>query len=354
MESLKRYPHRKNELLQAWDSADELMLQHILALPLEGKRILIVNDQFGALSCGLKKFQITSYTDSFISFQSIKINSADQIIPINNLNDLSGIYDYVIIQLPKNMSFFEDVLCRLTHHLNSSSKIICGAMVKHLAPSSFDLLNKYIGTTTTSLAQKKARLIFADFEKSPVDSTYPLKVKFELFEKEFINHSNLFSREKLDIGTRFLLEHIPRGDYKTILDLGCANGLVGIQAKKLNPQAKIIFSDESQMAILSAQANYKQFFSDEAEFHWTNCYENQAKDSLDLVICNPPFHQSNTIGDFIAWQMFNDAKDSLQKGGCLRVVGNSHLGYQVKLKKIFGNCRVIATNTKFMIVDSVK
>ena len=135
--------------------------------------------------------------------------------------------------------------------------------------------------------------------------------------------------------------------------MGCANGLVGIQAKKLNPQAKIIFSDESQMAILSAQTNYKQFFSDEAEFLWTNCYENQEKDSLDLVICNPPFHQSNTIGDFIALQMFNDAKDALHKGGILRVVGNSHLGYQVKLKKIFGNSRVIATNTKFMVVDSV-
>lgn len=354
MENLKRYPHRKNELLQAWDSADELILQHLGSLSLEDKRILIVNDQFGALSCGLQKFQITSYTDSFISFQSIKLNSENQITPINDLRALSGTYDYVVIQLPKNMSFFEDVLCRLTHHMNASSKIICGAMVKHLAPASFDLLNKYIGKTTTSLAQKKARLIFADFEKAPVNSPYPLKVKFELFEKEFINHSNLFSREKLDIGTRFLLEHMPRGEFKTILDLGCANGLVGIQAKKLNPEAKIIFSDESQMAIISASENYQQFFSDEAEFHWTNCYENQAKDSLDLVICNPPFHQSNTIGDFIAWQMFNDAKDALKRGGMIRVVGNSHLGYQVKLKKIFGNSKIIATNNKFMIVDAIK
>lgn len=354
MENLKRYPHRKNELLQAWDSADELILSHMSSLSLSNKKILIINDQFGALSCGLINENITSYTDSYVSYQAIRMNSENKVIPLNNLNQLSGVYDYVLIQLPKNMSYFEDILCRLTHHLSNSSKVICASMVKHLAPSSFDLLNKYIGKTTTSLAQKKARLIFADFEKEKVESPYPLQVKFEVLEQELVNHSNLFSREKLDIGTRFLLEKLPQGPFQTILDLGCANGIVGIMAKKLNPQAKIIFSDESLMAILSAETNYKKFFSDQAEFHWTNCYENQAKDSLDLVLCNPPFHQSHTIGDFIAWQMFNDAKDALKKGGILRVIGNSHLGYQLKLKKIFGNSKVVATNTKFMLVDAVK
>jgi 23S rRNA (guanine1835-N2)-methyltransferase len=354
METLKRYPNRKNELLQAWDSADELILQLMNTLPLSGKRILIINDQFGALSCGLKDYDLTTYTDSFVSFQSIKINSKDQITAINNLNQLIGIYDYVLIQLPKNSSYFEDILCHLTHHLNPTSKIICGSMVKHMAPVSFDLLNKYLGKTSTGLAQKKARLIFVDFELGKVDSPFPLKVKFDLFEEELINHSNLFSREKLDIGTRFLLEHLPQGSYQSILDLGCANGIVGIMAKKLNPQAKIVFSDESQMAILSAQTNYQKFFSDQAEFHWTNCFENQERNSLDLVLCNPPFHQGNTIGDFIAWQMFNDAREALKTGGMIRVIGNSHLAYQVKLKKIFGNSKVIATNPKFMIVDAVK
>jgi 16S rRNA G1207 methylase RsmC len=354
MEALKRYPYRKNDLLQAWDSADELILQHMSALALSGKRILIINDQFGALSCGLKNLDITSYTDSYVSYKAIIINSFDKIIPMNNLKDLFGIYDYVLIQLPKNMSFFEDILCHLTQHLNSTSQVICGAMVKHLAPASFDLLNKYIGKTTTSLAQKKARLIFSHFERDKIDSPYPLKVKFDLLEEEVLNHSNLFSREKLDIGTRFLLENLPKGDYKTILDLGCANGIVGIMSKKLNPHAKIIFSDESQMAILSAKANYSKLFTDNAEFYWTNCYEDQEKNSLDLVICNPPFHQGNTIGDFIAWQMFHDAKEALKKGGVIRVIGNSHLAYQVKLKKIFANSKVIATNTKFMIVDAVK
>jgi 23S rRNA (guanine1835-N2)-methyltransferase len=353
-QKIERYPLRKNELLQGWDSADELLLKYVHTLDLKDKKVLVVNDQFGAISCQLGPCYISTFTDSFVSAAGIRNNSGGKIEPIRDLTELRGPYDLVLIQIPKNMSFFEDILCRLTPHLNEHSKIICTSMVKHLAPSSFDLLNKYIGATTTSLAEKKARLIFADYTKQQVPSPYPIKLKVEGFKASFINGSNLFSREKLDIGTRFFLEHIPTGDFSTILDLGCANGIIGIKAKENNPYAKITFCDESAMAIDSARLNYKQNFEDEATFLWTNCYENGESESMDLILCNPPFHQQNTVGDFIAWQMFEDSLRTLKKGGMIRVIGNSHLGYQVKLKKLFGNSKVIATNQKFMIVESVK
>ncbi len=352
--NLVRYPVRKNETLLAWDSADELMLAHMKTLPLEGKRLLILNDHFGALSLGLEGFDCTVYTDSFVSAMGLRMNSSERLSAVNNLKALSGIYDYVLVQIPKNMSFFEDQLSHLTHHLGAHSILICGTMIKHLSPTSFELINKYIGATTTSLAQKKARLIFATFEKTPVNSTYPKSVTLESFDKPFLHHSNLFSREKLDIGTRFFLEHLPRGSLKDILDLGCANGIIGIRAKELNPQAQIYFSDDSAMAIESARVNYSNYFSDSAQYFWTNCFENQPSDMLDHVLCNPPFHQGTTVGDFIAWQMFQDAHRSLKAGGVLRVIGNSHLGYQMKLKKIFGNSKIVATNAKFIICDAVK
>lgn len=351
---IKRYPYRKNDLLQGWDSADELLLQHMREQDLNGKQILIINDHFGALSCGLQDFDCVTYTDSFVSYMGILNNSGQKIKALYELSELQGFFDFVLIQIPKNLSFFEDILCHLTNHLYPQAKVICASMVKHLAPTSFDLLNKYIGQTSTSLAQKKARLVFASFEKSPVTSAFPQSVKLDGFERPFVNHSNLFSRDKLDIGTRFFLEHLPQGSYETILDLGCANGVVGIRAKMLNPKARILFSDESAMAIQSSRSNYQQFFQDQAEYYWTNCFENQPQKNLDLVLCNPPFHQGNTIGDFIAHQMFKDSHAALKTGGFIRVIGNSHLGYQLKLKKIFGNSKIIATNAKFMICDAIK
>ena len=371
---LKRYPYVKKELLKAWDSADELILENLSEIELKDKRILIVNDSFGALSSALEKLTIgaanigtsnsgtsdigastiSSYTDSYVSSRAIQLNSENRITSFNQLEELSGVYDLVLIRIPKNMSFFEDILCHLTHHLHSDSKIICGSMIKHLAKAAFDLLNQYLGATHTSLAQKKARLIFAGFQKAQAQSPYPIKISIPPFENPFINHSNLFSREKLDIGTRFLLDHIPQGNFKTILDLGCANGIIGIAAKRSNPLARIIFSDESKMAILSAHTNYQNYFSDPAEYYWTHCYEDQKPHSVDLVLCNPPFHQGSGLNSSIAWQMFKDAHHALTPKGKIRIIGNTHLNYQIMLKKIFGNARTVATNNKFTILESLK
>ncbi len=356
--TLKRYPDHKKENLQAWDSADELLLKYLESCELTDKRVLIINDAFGALACSLSILggELTSYTDSFVSQKAILRNSSGTRQTLSDLEALSGVYDFVLIKLPKNLSFLEDILCRITGHLRPGSRLICAAMLKHLAPASFPLLQKYIGETTTSLAEKKARLVFASFEKEPVPSPYPLEVAIEGFAHPFTNHSNLFSREKLDFGTKFFLAQIPQGEYAKILDLGCGNGIIGIAAKQRNPAAQMIFSDESRMALQSAQINYAKFFPEDtsAGFIWTNGYEDQERESVDLVLCNPPFHQEKTISDQIAWQMFVDAQRALRVGGTLRVVGNSHLGYHLKLKRIFGNSKIVTLNERFMIVDAVK
>ncbi len=351
---LKRYPVRKNELLQAWDSADELILKHLGGIDLTGQKILVVGDSFGALSCALEGFDITTYSDSYVSTRAIQLNSQGRIHPVNRLESLAGDFDIVLIRIPKNMSFFEDILCSLSARLKPTSRIICGYMIKYQSKTSFELLERYIGKATTSLAAKKARLIFADFQRSPVKSPYPIQVRMNGFEIPFSQTSNLFSREKLDIGTRFLLENIPNDEMKTLLDLGCGNGIVGIAAKQLNPDAKITFCDESELALESARSNYKNYFSDSAEFIWTNSFEDGKPASFDWVICNPPFHQGGTIGDFIAWEMFTDSHRVLRPGGRFRVIGNTHLQYQHSLKRIFGNSEIVASNSKFTIVDAIK
>jgi 16S rRNA (guanine1207-N2)-methyltransferase len=47
---LRRYPYKKDDPLQAWDAADELILEHVSEFNLKTKRILVVGDSFGAIS----------------------------------------------------------------------------------------------------------------------------------------------------------------------------------------------------------------------------------------------------------------------------------------------------------------
>jgi 16S rRNA G1207 methylase RsmC len=348
---LKRYPHLPNSDLQAWDAADELILNS--EIDFKNKNILIINDSFGALSLALNEYSPTSYTDSYVATKAISINVNSPKL-VNDLTKLGEVYDLVLIKLPKNLSFFEDILIEVSKRINDQSKVICASMIKHMAKGHFDLVNKYIGETTTSLAKKKARLIFSKQERELIENMYPKVIDLPVWPNKIENGSNLFSREKLDIGTRFFLENIPTGNFDKILDLGCANGIIGLTAKKKNLNSSIVFSDESYLSIQCAKNNYAQNFEDQAQFFFTNCLEDYQEQDIDLVLCNPPFHQGTTIGDFIAWQMFKDAHRSLKQGGKLRVIGNSHLGYQTKLKKIFKNSEIINKNKKFVVIDAYK
>jgi 16S rRNA (guanine1207-N2)-methyltransferase len=52
--------------------------------------------------------------------------------------------------------------------------------------------------------------------------------------------------------------------------------------------------------------------------------------------------------------MFSGARRALRPGGELWVIGNRHLGYHVKLRKLFGNSRVVASDPKFVVLKAVK
>ncbi len=352
--SLQRYPVIKNNKLQAFDSADSLILKDCFKRDLSGKRILIINDQFGAISCALQKFNITSYTDSYLSYAAILKNSKQEVTAINDLDKFQGIYDFILIKIPKNLSFFEDILSHLTHHMSQKTQCIFGGMIKHMPKGAFDLIEKIIGKTSTSLGEKKARLIYASFELPIIQSKFPIFLNIQEWGPPLTNHSNLFSREKLDIGTRFFLQSIPTGNFDKILDLGCANGIIGLYAQLKNPSSQIIYTDESAMAIKSAKENHRSQFNSKAIFHWTHGYTEGPSNEIDLVLCNPPFHQGHTIENIIALQMFHDSYRALKKGGTLRIIGNSHLKYKALLNKIFNLVQVIATNQKFIILECQK
>jgi len=365
--TLQRLPKENHESLRAWDAADEYVLQHIESLNLPNKtHILILNDSFGALAIGLQHFQTFAQSDSYLSQAATRLNLAENHLSENSVNLLTSLesppcpFDLVIIKVPKTLALLEFQLLTLRNCLCENTQIIVAGMIKILTPSVWQLLERLIGETKTSLAQKKARLIFATLNPNlPIPKNpYPIRYVLENTNYEISNHANVFSREKLDIGTRFFLEHLPKSDkYRDIVDLGCGNGVVGLIAAEKNPSASIHFVDESFMAIQSAQENFVRAFENRTAFFYVgNCLTDFAENSADCVLCNPPFHQQHVIGDFIAQTMFQQSKNVLRKNGELLVIGNRHLNYGVSLARLFGktNVKLVAQNSKFQIWQALK
>lgn len=361
--NLQRLPKATKNFLRAWDSADEYLLNTIN--PDLESRLLIFNDSFGALALALHEFNPFVVSDSYLSQQATRLNLVANQLPntkitlLNSLEPLQGKFDYVIIKVPKTLAFLEDFLIRLQNVITPDTQIIVAGMVKTLPSSLWKLLEKLMGETNTSLAKKKARLIFVKprLQQKILTSTSPVYYPLEKTDYSLCNHANVFSRERLDIGTRFLLAHLPyQPQAKNIVDLGCGNGVVGLMLAEKHREAKLHFVDESFMAIASAKQNFKQGFHNHnnALFYINHALTEFKAESMDLIVCNPPFHQQNTIGDEVALIMFNQAYKVLKKEGQFWVIGNRHLGYYHPLKKYFRKTNVIASNTKFVIICAIK
>ena len=170
--NLIRYPeHLQSENLFAWSSADELLVEHTLNVDnINNKKILIINDQFGAISSNLSHLNVESYTDSYIASKSIQINSLSKIEPFCDLSTISKKFDLILVYLPKNLSFFEDILSTLTQTQDTGTKLIFTGMVKHISKGHFKLIESIIGELTTSLAVKKERLRFSSIQKNQTEA----------------------------------------------------------------------------------------------------------------------------------------------------------------------------------------
>jgi len=119
------------------------------------------------LAVALNSFQPLAVSDSYLSQQATRLNLAGNDLPehsvklINSLETLEGEFDLVLIKAPKTLALLEDELIRLHPYLTPSTQVILAGMIKILPSAVWKTLERLVGPTTTALARKKTRLIFA-------------------------------------------------------------------------------------------------------------------------------------------------------------------------------------------------
>ncbi|HAC67033.1 MAG TPA: 50S rRNA methyltransferase [Pseudomonas sp.] len=362
---LDRQPPRRDDPLQAFDAADEYLLQQVAEHGLDpAARVLVLNDGFGALAASLAAHaRVTSSGDSHLAALALAANlarngiAADAVTFVPASEATSGPFDLVLVRVPKTLALLEEQLIRLHGQLAPGARVIAAGMLKHLPRAAGDLLERHIGPVQASLAVKKARLLFATPEARPaVASPYPSRYRLDAPPLTLVNHANVFCREGLDIGTRAFLPHLPQGlGQARVADLGCGNGVLALACALANPEARFTLVDESYMAVQSARENWTTAFPERpAAILAADGLAEQPPRSLDLILCNPPFHQQQVVGDFLAWRMFQQARAALSEQGELWLVGNRHLGYHVKLKRLFKRVEQIAATPKFVVLRAVQ
>ncbi|MFD9816880.1 methyltransferase [Streptomyces sp. NPDC059080] len=408
---LTRFPEDPRDPLRAWDAADAYLLDHLAesgtgAAPDAGAApepppgpsgtgtTVILGDRWGALATALAGTAAgigpaagtgahpesgavpgagpapVHLTDSYLTRRATEANLrrngvADGAVRLRTvLDEPPERIDLLLVRVPKSLALLEEQLRRLAPAVHAGTRIVGTGMVSEIHTSTLKLFAQILGPTRTSLAVRKARLIFCtpDPSLTPAAPSWPRSYTLPedvgvMSGRTVTNHAGIFCADRLDIGTRFLLGHLPRRrGAERVVDLGCGNGVVGTALALANPEAETVFVDESFSAVASARATFAANAPDgaRAEFTVGDALTGLPPGSVDLVVNNPPFHTHRATSDATARQMFGGARAVLRPGGELWVVGNRHLGYHVRLKRLFGTCEVVASDPKFVLLRAVR
>lgn len=176
------------------------------------------------------------------------------------------------------------------------------------------------------------------------------KYKTKIFDKEFwFNTDNgVFSKNKLDFGTRTLLENIELSQlHGDILEVGCGYGVVPIILSKFC-NANIEGVDVNKRAISLAIKNAKENMCNKVTFYESNCYENINK-KYDFIISNPPIR----AGKKIVYKIVFGAKEYLKDNGKLFIVINKDQGAKSLFKDLESNyeTKLIIKNKGFWVIE---
>ncbi|WP_326601738.1 methyltransferase [Streptomyces sp. NBC_01800] len=372
---LARFPEHPRDPFRAWDAADEYLLRQLEGIdgaePVDlSGAVVVVGDRWGALTTVLAGHRPVQITDSYLAQRATLANLArngddpDAVRLLSARDTPPERIDVLLVRVPKSLALLEDQLHRLAPAVHAGTVVIGTGMVKEIHTSTLKLFERIIGPTRTSLAVKKARLIFCTPDPALARTPSPWPHRYDLPEgigavsgRTVVNHAGIFCAERLDIGTRFFLNHLPeRSGRDRIVDLGCGNGVVGTSAALANPEATVTFIDESYLAVASAAATFRANLGTDAvaDFLVGDGMADVPPGSVDLVLNNPPFHSHQATTDATARTMFHGARTALRQGGELWVVGNRHLGYHTQLRRTFGNCTTVAGDPKFVVLRAVK
>ncbi|MDX1633359.1 MAG: methyltransferase [Marinobacter sp.] len=350
--------------LRAWDAADEQLIAAARPLASEGARVAIVDDSFGALSLALADLTPVSVADSAVLPAALAANArANDLMPgavSSWLMPPTGPFDLVIMKLPRQVDYLAYLLRWANDALAPDGRLLAGGMIKHLPDRCAEKFDSLVRTEEVHRARRKARLLECRPGRDGLAGWSGLWRGYTTAAPpgglDLQGLPAVFGRERLDIGSRLLLEPISSVARELaagarVLDLACGNGLLGLTALAANPDLVVNFADVSSQAVASATRNATGCFAGAraAFFHCDGVPGNSGV--YDLILLNPPFHEGGTVGDHIALRLFQQASRVLAPQGRMLVVGNRHLGYHRSLRQWF-RVRQLDADPRFVVFEA--
>ncbi|MGY1843254.1 class I SAM-dependent methyltransferase [Modestobacter sp. SYSU DS0875] len=363
---LRRDPDVDAPDLVAVDATDRLLLDEAAAdLRRHPEGVAIIDDAYGALTLGAVALHGVTrprvHQDALVGELALARNAewvgltgSHDTLPLGP--ELVRGTRVVLARAPKSLHALRELAEVVAADADPDVTLYVGARVKHMTHAMNDVLGLAFGEVSATLARQKSRVLVARGPR-PVESTFPRCREDDELALTVCAHGAAFAGAKVDRGTRALLRVLTDAvpEARVALDLGCGTGVLAAQLARSRPGLSVLASDQSAAACASATATAAaNELADRIDVRRDDAAGSLPDASVDLVVCNPPFHLGTTVAETAAERLFAGAARVLRPGGELWCVFNSHLPYRPALQRLVGPTRQVTRDPTFTVTASTR
>ncbi|MEM9468557.1 MAG: class I SAM-dependent methyltransferase [Pseudomonadota bacterium] len=280
----------------------------------------------------------------------------DKITITQKLNN--EFHDFIFCILPKNKIEAQFFISLCAQSVSKNGKIIIVAANDAGGKS----LKKWLdqsGFEGDFYSKSKARLFVGSVKdktnqtlQSYADKGLPLSVELE--SQSYVTQPGIFGWNKIDQGSKLLIESMNLHLKGAGADFGCGYGYLSKAIlDRENTIRKLYLCDVDQRAVHCAVENLKDT-SVEVVPCWVDLTKDKPfREKLDWIIMNPPFHAGKHEDKNLGQKMIEAAHQALKNRGSLYMVANRHLPYEETLS-VFSEVEKINEERGFKVFKAVK
>ncbi|CAN7310697.1 class I SAM-dependent methyltransferase [Mesorhizobium sp. LjNodule214] len=172
-----------------------------------------------------------------------------------------------------------------------------------------------------------------------------------VLEGRFRTAPGMFSFDKVDTGSRLLVDNLPNDLRGNIADFCAGWGYVAAEVAARSSGISRLDLFEADFASLEA-AKGNIGTAAETHFFWTDLLSEPVERRYDAIVMNPPFHRSRAAEPEIGAGMIQAAAKALKPGGRLFMVANRQLPYEAVLAAAFSSHAETARNGMFKVFSA--
>lgn len=210
-------------------------------------------------------------------------------------------------------------------------------------------------TPQTLIAKRHCRVFGAELKTSPGDNALQgfaeaVRVQTKTLELAWTSWPGMFAHGRLDVGSAFLIEHLPDlEEGARVLDYGCGAGVLSLALQRRAAGLDITLLDNDALALEVATKNVDG----------TTACLGTSMDALgeaekfDLILSNPPIHIGKQQTYVMLERLIAEAPDRLNRSGRLRLVVQGTAPVERMMGEVFTQVTAIADNRSFVIWEGV-